>query len=68
MSAAGSTLVRSVQRKTSLKRVESNFYEETTEELREAEKRDPETGLTQGSAGLLVVKVVHKHVPPDTAR
>ena len=48
------------------KRIEGYFYEEKTEELRKVEELDPLTGETVTVEKLVVIKVVHKHVPPDT--
>ncbi len=52
--------------KNLLRRVEGYFYEEKTEELRMAKERDPITGKTVTIEKPVVVKVVHKHMPPDT--
>ena len=48
------------------KRIEGYFYEEKTEELRKVEELDPLTGETVTVDRHVVVKIVHKHVPPDT--
>ena len=52
--------------KSLFKRVEGYFYEEKTEELRKVEELDPLTGESVTVEKLVVIKVVHKHVPPDT--
>ncbi len=52
--------------KNLFKRVEGYFYEEKTEELRKVEQLDPITGRTVIAERPVVVKTVHKHVPPDT--
>ncbi len=48
------------------KRIEGYFYEEKTAELRKVEELDPLTGETVTVDRHVVVKIVHKHVPPDT--
>ena len=48
------------------KRIEGYFYEEKTEELRKVQELDPLTGETVTAERPVVVKIVHKHVPPDT--
>jgi transposase len=52
--------------KNLFKRVEGYFYEEKTEELRKVKERDPMTGKTVTVEKPVVVKIVHKHMPPDT--
>jgi hypothetical protein len=48
------------------KRIEGYFYEEKTEELRKVEELDPLTGEIVKVDRPVVVKIVRKHVPPDT--
>jgi transposase-like protein len=52
--------------KNLFRRVEGYFYEEKTEELRKIKERDPATGKTVTVEKPVVVKIVHKHIPPDT--
>jgi transposase-like protein len=52
--------------KNLFRRVEGYFYEERTEELRKVEELDPATGRTVAAEKPVVVRTVHKHVPPDT--
>jgi hypothetical protein len=63
----GRTYFRSERAADNLfKRVEGYSYEEKTEELRKVEELDPITGRTVITEKPVVVKTVHKHVPPDT--
>jgi IS30 family transposase len=52
--------------KNLFKRVEGYFYEEKTEELRKVIELDPRTGRTVITEKPVMVKTVHKHIPPDT--
>ncbi len=51
--------------KSLFKRIKGYSYEERIEEPRQVEEVDPATGRSRTVEKMVVVKIVHKHMPPD---